>query len=185
MSDITVWTKQNAAVIDQLRAKGRFTADIRYIRRELEDTAEIMLYIYRWLSDHIPITAVRPEDASFPIWVSFERDATMMPEPGYVILELSVETDQIAAIDILKWTKITNYSYIAADEEDESEHNRLLAETGADNARAVMTRFYPELRNKIILSWNRLFDPPSRPGDPGTYGLIWEVRSEWIKEIIT
>ena len=185
MPMITVWTKQNAAVLDQLRENGRFIADERFIRRELEETTDIMLYAYRWLADHIPTAAERPEDTSYPVWVSFDRDATMIPEPGYVILELSLDTSLIVAIDILKWTKITNYSYIPADEEDEKAHNRLLAGTGTDNARAVMTAFYPEIRSKIIKSWERLFDPPASPGDQGTYGLIWEVRSEWIKRMIT
>ena len=31
----------------------------------------------------------------------------MMAEPGYVVLELSIDADNIAAIDILKWTKIS------------------------------------------------------------------------------
>lgn len=185
MSEITVWTKQNNAVLDQLDSNGRFIADERYIRRELGDTAPVMLYIYGWLSDHVPIAGNKPEDAVYPVWVSFDRDATMMAEPGYAILELSLDTDKIVAIDILKWTTITNYSYIAVDEEDEREHNRLLEESGTDNARAVMTQFYPELRNRIIHSWDRLFDPPAIPGDQGTYGLIWEVRSEWITRIIT
>ena len=185
MPEITVWTKQNIAVLDQLRSRGRFNAEERYIRHELEDTAPVMLYVYRWLADHISIAGEKPADAVYPVWVSFDRDATMMAEPGYVVLELSIDADNIAAIDILKWTKITNHSYIAADEEDEKAHNRLLEETGTDNARAVMTQFYPEVRNRIIRSWDRLFDPPIYPGDTGAYGLIWEVRSEWIQMIIT
>ena len=46
MPEITVWTKQNRAVLDQLEANGRFIADEYFIRRELEDTADIMLFIY-------------------------------------------------------------------------------------------------------------------------------------------
>ena len=185
MSKITVWTKQNIAVLDQLQSSGRFIAEERYIRRELGDTAPIMLYVYRWLADHVHIAGEKPADAVYPVWVSFDRDATMMAEPGYVVIELSLDTEKIAAIDILKWTTITNYSYIAADEEDEQAHNSLLTESGTDNIRAVMTQFYPEVRDRIISSWDRLFEPPARPGDQGTYGLIWEVKSEWIQKTIT
>ena len=185
MPEITVWTKQNAAVLDQLKEKGRFTADEGYIRRELESTTDIMLNIYRWLADHVTIAVDKPADVIYPVWVSFDREATMMPEPGYVVLELRLDTSQIAAIDVIKWTKITNYSYIPADKEDEQAHNRLLEDAGTDNARAVMTQFYPEIRRKVINSWDRLFEPSSRPGDPGTYGLIWEVKSEWVQRIIT
>ena len=185
MPEITVWTKQNIAVLDQLDSAGRFVADEKFIRRELGDTAPVMLYLYRWLSGHIPIAGQKPADAVYPVWVSFIKEATMMPEPGYTILELKADTDRMAAIDIIKWTKVTNYSYLPLDEEDEKAHNRLLEENGADNAKAVMTSFYPEIRNKIISSWDRLFDPPVCPGAPGSYGLIWEVRKEWIQKITT
>ena len=108
-----------------------------------------------------------------------------MPEPGYTILELKLDTDAVAAVDIIKWTQITNYSYLPSDEEDEKAHRRLLDDYGIDDARAVMTQFYPEIRNKIIHSWDRLFDPVPEPGDPGTYGIVWEVRKEWVQRVIT
>ena len=184
MAEITVWTKQNRAVLDQLESNGRFIADERFIRRELEDTADIMLFIYRWLADHMPAAADRPADAKFPVWVSYEKEATMSPEPGYAVLELRAPAELVTRLDIAKWTRITNYSYIPADEEDEAEHNRYLNCLGTDNARAVMTRFYPELRQKIISSWDRLFDDSIVLGSTSAYGLMWEVRKEWIQNAV-
>jgi hypothetical protein len=119
MPEITVWTKQNRAVLDQLESNGRFIADERFIRRELEDTADIMLFIYSWLAAHMPAAADRPADAKFPVWVSYEKEATMSPEPGYAVLELRVPAELVTRLDIAKWTRITNYSYIPADEEDD------------------------------------------------------------------
>lgn len=184
MPEITVWTKQNAAVLDQLDRYGRFIADEHFIRHELEDTADVMLFIYRWLADHMTVNTVRPPDTSFPVWVSFKKEATMIPEPGYTVLELRVQSDSVAKIDIAKWTRITNYSYIPLDEEDEKQHNRYLAELGADNARAVMTGFWPELRSRIIGSWDRLFDDSIVLGSTSAYGLMWEVRKEWIQNVV-
>ena len=183
MPEITVWTKQNKAVLDQLETAGRFIADERYIRRELEDTTDIMLFIYRWLADHMPASSARPGDVIFPVWVSFEKEATMMPEPGYAVLELRLEEELVTRLNIAKWTRITNYSYIPLDEADEKEHYKLLNETGTDNARAVMTGFYPELRQKIIDSWDRLFDDSVSLGSDNAYGLLWEVRKEWIQNV--
>jgi hypothetical protein len=48
-----------------------------------------------------------------------------------------------------------------------------------------MSQFWPVIRSKVIRSWDRLFEHKAEPGDPGTYGLIWEVKSEWIQRIIT
>lgn len=183
MPKLRVWTKQNAAVLEQLERDGRFIADERYIRRELDDAADIMLFIYRWLADHMNYAYERPTDVLFPVWVSFDKEATMMPESGYVVLELSVHSDFVTKIDIAKWTKITNYSYIPLDKKDEAEHNKCLAEQGTDNAHAVMTEFWPQLRKKIIDSWDRLFDESIRLDGIGTYGLMWEVKKEWIRNV--
>lgn len=185
MPEITVWTKQNKAVLAQLEADCRFIAEDRYIRKELEDTTDIMLFIYSWLSEHAPTASSRPEDVRFPVWVSFSEEATMIPEDGYVILELRIDEKSVALIDTAKWTRITNYSYIPADSNDEATHKQLLKNIGINNADAVMTGFYPELRHKIISSWDRLFDDSVSLGSSTAYGLIWEVKKEWIQRVIT
>ena len=41
---------------------------------------------------------------------------------------------------------------------------------------------YPQLRQKILKSWERLFDG-GKPTDPGRYALLWEVRKEWLKKV--
>lgn len=184
MPEITVWTKQNKAVLDQLSSNGRFIADVRYIRKELEDTTDIMLFIYKWLADHVPTVAAKPADVSLPVWVSFTKEATMIPEPGYVVLELKVDSDMIAHVDVAKWTRITNYSYIPADKADEEQHSRYLEQRGINNADAILTGFYPELKEKIISSWERLFDDSINLGGTVEYGLLWEVRQEWIQDVI-
>ena len=183
MPEITVWTKQNAAVIDQLETAGRFIADERYIHMDLEDTADIMLFIYRWLSDHMPAVSVRPPDVLFPVWVSFNKEATMRPENGFAVLELRVREELVTPVNIEKWTRITNYSCIALDEEDAAEHNSLLRNMGINNAQAVMTDFYPEIKRKIIASWDRLFDDNVKAGNSNAYGLMWEVRREWVQNV--
>lgn len=183
MPDITVWTKQNIAVLDQLASNGRFIADGRYIRRELESTTDIMLLIYRWLAKHVPTAHIRPSDAEYLVWVSLSEESTMMPEPGYVVLELSVDESLIAFLDTAKWTRITNYSYIPLNKEDEEAHNEILQGMGINNAEAVMTQFYPQMRDKIIKSWDRLFDDSICLGSTTQYGVIWEVREEWLQKI--
>ena len=183
MPEITVWTKQNEAVIDHLEAAGRFIADECYIHRELGDISYIMLFIYRWLADHMPASAARPDDVKFPVWVSFTKEATMSPESGYAVLELMMQDSMVTHIDATKWTRITNYSYIPISEEDETEHRNYMRELGTDDARAVMTQFWPEARKKIIDSWDRLFDKSVVLDGTTEYGLLWEVRKEWVQKI--
>ena len=184
MPGIRVWSKQNIAVLDQLDKNGRFIADEFYIRKELEDTADIMLSIYGWLSSHSPNASSRPDDARYPVWVSLVREATMIPEEGYVVVELEIDADDIALLDTAKWTCITNYSYIPENKEDRERHADYMKSLGISDARAVMTEFYPEVKNEIIASWDRLFDENVRLGSETVYGIIWEVREEWIEKII-
>jgi hypothetical protein len=184
MPEITVWTKQNSAVLDQLARDGRFIADEGYIRAELEDTADIMLFIYGWLTEHMPNASLKPHDVVFPVWVSLTREATMKPEPGYAVLELRLMDTEMILLDTAKWTRITNYSYIPSGEADAREHSELMERLGISDAAAVMTQFYPEVRQMIISSWDRLFDDTISLGSDSSYGLIWEVRKEWVQQII-
>ena len=108
----------------------------------------------------------------------------MYPEPGYVVLELRVEQDQVTEINIAKWTRITNYAYIPLDEDDEKEHVSLLQNMGISSVKAVMTQFYPEIKSKIIASWDRLFDDSVSLGSTNAYGRMWEVRKEWVQKTI-
>ena len=106
----------------------------------------------------------KPADVEFPVWVSFRQDATMLPEKGRVILELEIEESLITRVNFTKWGMILNYSYIPADKADEKRH--------------------PEIKREIRESWKRLFDDDIQIGSDGCYGNIWEVRREWVKNVI-
>ena len=186
MAKITVWTKQNKAVLEQLERDGRFIAREDYMRKAMEDTSDIMFLVYRWLSAHMPTQEYRPADAKFPVWVSPIKEATMLPEPGQPVLELQLDKELVAYADITKWTSIINYAYIPRDEADNAAHNALLQNYGISDAKAVMTPFYPQIKRIVMDSWDRLFDDSVvlPGGRAGRYGLIWEVRKEWIKQVI-
>ena len=184
MALIRVWTKQNEAVLQQLAENGRFTADEGFIRREIGETADIMLPIYEWLAQNAPTAASKPENVRYPVWVSLEREATMIPEAGYVTLELEIEDEMITLLDTAKWTCITNYSYIPENEADKKRHLEKLEAMGRMDAEAILTNFYPELKAEITESWKRLFDRSVSLGSDTVYGIIWEVREEWIRKII-
>ena len=179
----TLWTNQNIAVLEQLERDGRFVARESFMRRSMEDVSEAMLFIYRWLARHMPTQAVRPQDARFPVWTAFSKGAVMKPGKGSATLELSVEEKYLCRIGITDWTSILNYAYLPEDEADRESHYRLLGTYGTDDAEAVMTPFYPQLKQGIMKSWERAFDNAERLPADRTYGLLWEVRKEWIRNI--
>ena len=109
----------------------------------------------------------------------------MLPGPDTAILELSLDPELITPINIAKWGAMLNYSYLPADEADRRQHQKLLASLGISDARAFMTPFYPEVRGQILDSWQRLFDDTVQLGNDFAYGTIWEVRSEWVTNLLT
>ena len=182
MGTITVWTRQHENILQTLEQHGRHTAKREYVLGN--EDARLMLFCYDWLVQHHPCPHLRPADGDYPVWLSLQRDAAMLPSPGSVILELEVDEELVTYINIAKWGAINNFSYIPSDEADARRHRKLLADYGTGDAKACMTQFYPELKREIIASWDRLWDESIRLGNDFAYGLIWEVRKEWIRNII-
>ena len=183
MSTITVWTKQHASVLETLEKTGRYAAKRDFVALDLGEHAPLVLEAYDWLVAHHPDAARRPADAGVPVWVSFEREATMLPGEGSDILELSVDPGLITPVNISKWGAILNYSYIPRDAADAARHRALLEAYGVSDVKAVMTQFYPQIRREIVESWSRLFDPAVSLGSDACYGLLWEVRLEWLRGV--
>ena len=180
MPTTTVWTKQHTAVYEQLQTHGRYTAKRSYIQRDLQEQAPLVLEVYDWLVQHHPQAQCKPADADYPVWVSFTGEATMLPSPGSVVLELRVPHELITPIHIAKWGTVLNYAYIPLNETDDTRHQNLLHEYCISDTQAYMSQFYPQIKREITDSWQRLFDSNILLNSNATYGTIWEIRKEWI-----
>ena len=101
-----------------------------------------------------------------------------------VVFELTLDEEQITDVNIAKWGTILNYSYIPLNEEDKKRHRELLDAYRTDDVKAFMTQFYPQIKKEIVESWSRLFDDSVKVGNDLKYGLIWEIRKEWVTKVI-
>lgn len=180
-----VWTKQHIEVLKQLNATGRYVAKRKFVQNDLGDDAELMALVYDYLVKFHPHVDQKPVDAEVPIWLSFERDATMQLTRNFVILEFEIDEALITKVNIAKWGQMLNYGYIHKDEEDLAKHRELMKNYCVCDMEAVMSRFYPELRAEIIESWKRLYDDNVKLGSDASYGLVWEVKKEWLKQVIS
>ncbi len=180
MGQIHVWTKQYETVLTQLEQFGRYAAKRESILKN--EDSQLMRTAYEWLSQKLP-QAHRPPDADYPVWLSLMAEGTMLLSPNTVMLELEIDESLITRINVAKWGAINNFSYLPADEADARQHSRLMASYGISDAKACMTQFYPELKQEIVRSWDRLFDDGVQLGSPLSYGLIWELKKEWIKKV--
>ncbi len=183
MGTVTVWTKQHENVLHVLETEGRYIAKREYIVQDLTEHAGLVLEVYDWLVKHSPGAPNKPADVQYPVWVSVAQEATMLPSPGTVILELELDPDLITRVNIDKWGAILNYSYIPADAQDAKRHRELLTQYGVSDPKAYMTQFYPEIKREIIQSWDRLFDDSIILGNTNYYGNIWEVKQEWVRRV--
>lgn len=183
MGMIRVWTRQHKNVWKKLLETGRYTAKRAYIQMDMEEHADIMLKAYDWLVKNGPDAENRPSDVEYPVWVSFVEDATMLPGENGVILELLLDEALITKVNIMKWSSILNYAYLPKDAEDAKRHQELLNLYGTNDAKAVMTSFYPEIKREILDSWKRLFDDRLDVGSDLCYGTIWELKREWVQDV--
>lgn len=108
----------------------------------------------------------------------------MLKSPGTVILELTLDPSRIVPVNIMKWGAVLDYSYIPADQETLPGTESSWRNTGSATAKAYMSQFYPEIKREIIKSWDRLFDARVDVGNPDCYGNIWEIKKEWITDVL-
>lgn len=184
VNTMRVWTKQHENMLEELLDTGRYTAKKQYAAGDLTDQAYLMLEAYDWLVKNGPQSDKRPEDAAYPVWLSFSRRTAMLMEKNMVLLELEVDPSRLTFIDIEKWTSILNYSYIPANQADMRRHRELLNAYGVSDVKAYMTQFYPEIKREIRESWGRLFVEGIPENLEAYYGNIWEVKKEWLVQVI-
>ena len=86
---------------------------------------------------------------------AIERDGSCFSREEYVRRKYG-ESGPIF-LTVYKWNKILCLKYQGEDEEDEQAFQAYLKQCGLREMDAVLTGFYPELKQKIMGSWPRLF----------------------------
>ncbi|MFC4771968.1 DUF3841 domain-containing protein [Enterococcus hermanniensis] len=184
MSDkVTVWTKQQVAVLQDIEEANRYIVKKEYIQQKMEEYSDLYLEAYGWYFQAASKIITPPKDVRYPIWVSLSQEEAINNSEGNIILEIEIEKNLLLIVDLLKWGNIVNYLYIPKDLTDQKEHDQLLKIYGIDDCTAYMTPFYPNIKQKIQKSRERLFDDSSVSGEEKV-GTIWEIRKEWITKIM-
>ena len=181
MADVRVRTRQHRAVLDDLNNSGRYVTSARHAAGEAPELKKLMIPCYDWLSEALARRIEKPADASYPVWVTLE-DGGSYPKGKGVILELEAPEEALALISVEGWSAVLDYRYVSFDEEELRLHREEMDKMGLSDAKACMSGFYPEIKRRIMASWDRIFVGPDFSGT--RYGLLWEIRSEWVREVI-
>lgn len=179
-SKVKVWTRQHKNVLEILKEKGVYRVKERYIRKKLDDCADIYLNVYRWLRNQAAKRMEIPEEVKYPVWLSIEEELKLPEAEGMVFFELEIPGDQIMVFDLLKWDYIVNYLYLPKDREDRKRFKEKLEKYNINvESDIYLQNFYPRLKREMTASWKRLFDPDIKLSDKKV-AISWELREEWV-----
>ena len=177
------WTRQHKNILDDIKEYGEYKVKERYIRRKLGDIAKFYLDIYKWYRHKASKIVEIPDDAKYPIWLSTEEDMKLPLAGDQVMLELIIPEEKVIKIDMVKWDYVVNYWYIPKNKEDAQEHKKTLEKYGIKSESNIyMNDFYPLLKEKIVNSWDRLFDNNIKFSEKEV-ATIWEIKEDWINEV--
>lgn len=184
---VKLWTRQHKNVLDELEKYGVYRVKKEYILEKMDTISNYYLNLYEWYGRNAAKIVPRPEGAIYPIWLSTSSEMMLQPTEDTIILEIEVDRKDVIYTDVNKWGYVVNYFYLPIDPEDEEIHNKELKKFGiSDESSLIMSdkgNFYPLLKNKIIKSWERLFEPFDEKSTL-SQATIWEIKKEWVVDII-
>ena len=184
---VRLWTRQHKNVLDELEKHGIYRVKKEYITEKMDTMSSYYLGLYEWYGRNAAKIVPRPEGVMYPIWLSPSSDMMLQPIEDTIILEVEVDKRDVIYTDMERWGYVVNYFYLPTDPEDEQRHNEELKRFGINDESSLISgdkgNFYPLLKNKIIKSWERLFEPFEDTGQV-VQATIWEIKKEWVKDII-
>lgn len=184
---LTLYAAQAAPVLAALARDGVCHSRAEYVQKKYGESAPVFLTAYHWFVQQLPRFVPKPEGAEFPYWAF--RELYSLDQVGTAgVLKLQVPKEQAVLFAVEDWTKITQLRYIGKDAADERAFAKDLAARGLSWNQVMLTAFYPDLKQQIYDSWQRLFryhEALLRGEDCGGIRVqagLWELRREWVQE---
>lgn len=182
---ITLYSPQSSQVAEIIRREGVCFSRPEFISKKYGESAPLFLTVYSWFVREAAKILPPPPGASFPYWAvadpkSVDRSA------GGELLVLSVPADQVILFDLYDWNKILQLRPLTDDPREEKELLRELSLRGLDLNKVMLSSFYPDFRERIMESWQRLFRHHQAllQGDCSGVGAVqaalWCIRREWV-----
>ncbi len=182
---VTLYAAQSTPVLQAIARDGVCYSRAEYVRRKYGESAPLFLTVYGWFVERARAYVPRPPEAEFPYWAFAEKSSIDLSSAEH-ILTLEVPRDQAVFFDVFDWNRLLQLRYLGETPEEERAFRRELELRGLDNQKVMLSSFYPEWKERIQKSWDRLFrwHARIRAGDASCVGSVqaglWCIRKEWI-----
>ena len=158
---------------------------------------------YDWMANQMRKRIGEPPfpEIKYPVWVWLQYNSRKDPVPPMspkdihpeeneaVMLELEVPDDEVLLSDLDLWLLPLNSWSISGKREDKLLYKELGEYENTHGKCYQMHEYPPTIRQKILDSWERVFDldihdryiATSKRQNRSIQGTIWYLREEWIK----
>ncbi|SHE48848.1 protein of unknown function [Tissierella praeacuta DSM 18095] len=184
---VTLWTRQNIKSLDEIKEKGRYKVERKYIEQQFEDIAEHYIKLYEWFVNKASKIITKPDDVEFPVWCSISEENMLKPIEDTVVYVLEVEESEVIYFDGRKWDYVLNHLYIPKDIEDEKVYMADMERKGFKDLFSFIdgkySSFYPLEKKRIMDSWMRVFEIDEW-NIFNVQANIWDIRKDMISDIL-
>lgn len=173
-----MWTAQTSEVSGKLYKDGVIYVKKEYIKKKYGEVSWIFETAYAYFIKHLKSCVEKPEEAQSPVWL-FQDPRWAIPGQDAELLRVTVPADQMLLFDRKKWSQILSLSYVGTEEERILFDKEMKRQGISDAADVFIKPFYPAMKNKIIKSWDSVFDIDGL-GDTDIQGAVWCLKKEWL-----
>ena len=184
---IRLYSLQQSPVRRAIEEDGVCYSKQAYVEKKYGESAPLFVHNYRWFVSRAAALLPPPEGASFPYWAFrdlYNIEGSPLQEN---CLTLEVPTDQAVFFDAADWTRIMQLRPLCGDPAEERRIRDELTARGITAQKAVLSSFYPDLRQTIVSTWDRLFRHHEEvlAGDfsgceGGVQAGLWCIRRDWV-----
>ncbi len=184
---IRLYSSQMPPVLEAIKRDGACMSKAAYVKKKYQESAGSFLPVYEWFAKEAAKIVPRPEGAELPYWAFENLYSIDASGPEDHVLTLDVPAGQVVLFDMFDWTKLMRFEYLGESKEEETEFKEQLRECGLKEYDVMMSRFYPEWKQKILESWKRLFRhheallAGDRSGVGSVQAALWKIDKEWIE----
>ena len=184
---IRLYTSQMPPVLSAIERDGFCMSKEAYVQRKYQESASSFLTVYEWFAKKAATIVPKPDGAELPYWAFediYNVDASNCDDH---VLTLDVPRNQVVLFDMYDWTKLMQFSYLGETEQEEKEFKEQLSQCGLTEYDVMMSQFYPEWKQKIFASWERLFCHHDalirgeKTAARSVQAALWKIEKDWIE----